>query len=367
VIGAAAGAGNWVDEAAGLAIAFAQVREDSLLDVAVLEQIGGADLRGIMIASGGCTAAALLATGRFSSLHLVDVNPAQIALSRLKLHLLKTATPLERLRILGHAPMEPERRASALAEELKFLDLPMDVFGSVSTIAKIGPDYAGRYEFLFARLRAEMGELAGEWPSILKLGDADMRASRVAPGTPFGQEMDRAFDRVMDLEYLVRLFGAAATQNSVEPFSRHFAKRTRQAIATLETADNPYLWQMLTGHFPDGVMYAWLNARCPERMPEVTDAIGPFDEVLGRFRNQFDFVHLSNILDWLSPEEAGRTLALAWQALRRGGLVVIRQLNSTLNLRAIGRDFYWLEDEARTLHSRDRSFFYRLLHLGRKP
>jgi S-adenosylmethionine-diacylglycerol 3-amino-3-carboxypropyl transferase len=81
----------------------------------------------------------------------------------------------------------------------------------------------------------------------------------------------------------------------------------------------------------------------------------------------FDFVHLSNILDWLSEGEATATLDLAWGALRPGGWVLIRQLNSTLDVPALGGRFVWHIDQGRALHARDRSYFYRALHLGRKP
>jgi S-adenosylmethionine-diacylglycerol 3-amino-3-carboxypropyl transferase len=80
----------------------------------------------------------------------------------------------------------------------------------------------------------------------------------------------------------------------------------------------------------------------------------------------FDFVHLSNILDWLSPEKARATLELAWRALRHGGRTLIRQLNSVLDIPSLGPMFHWLTPEANDLHARDRSFFYRALHLGRK-
>jgi len=46
--------------------------------------------------------------------------------------------------------------------------------------------------------------------------------------------------------------------------------------------------------------------------------------------------------------------------------VLIRQLNSTLDIPALGAQFAWEESEAAALHAADRSFFYRGLHLGRK-
>ena len=81
----------WVFEMARRPVAFAQVREDAALDQWVVNQLrDGAEI--LMVASGGCTAAAL-ATPKLSRLHLVDPNPAQLALARLKFRLLTTAGP----------------------------------------------------------------------------------------------------------------------------------------------------------------------------------------------------------------------------------------------------------------------------------
>src|SRR6202011_5138275 len=95
------------------------------------------------------------------------------------------------------------------------------------------------------------------------------QARRVAPGTSLGRALDDAFDEVMALPNLVRLFGATATNNRCEPFARHFARRTRHALATLPAADNPYLWQVLAGRYPVGTPAPWLTEPAPERSPEV--------------------------------------------------------------------------------------------------
>jgi S-adenosylmethionine-diacylglycerol 3-amino-3-carboxypropyl transferase len=170
----------------------------------------------------------------------------------------------------------------------------------------------------------------------------------------------------MALPNLVRLFGPEATRNSREPFSRHFANRTRRAVATLPTHDNPYLWQLLLGRFPPGFRYPWLDMASPARMPQITEFIGSMDSALTGSDTEFDLIHLSNILDWLDPEQARRTLELAAERLCPGGYVLIRQLNSTLNIPSLGGGIEWRTNEADALHARDRSFFYRRLHLGRK-
>ena len=355
----------WVLETAQRSVAFAQVREDARLDQWVVDRLP-VDAEVLMVASGGCTAAALAAMPKVSRLHLIDPNPAQIALSRLKLRLLATFGKTERLSILGHAPMSVAARRLRLATELQALELPADALGPIDLVAKVGPDYAGRYEVLFSKLRETLSDAVDELIALLHLRDPAEQSRRADPATPLGRTLDGAFDSVMALPNLVGLFGEEATRNRCEPFSRHFARRTRHALASLSAADNPYLWQMLQGRFPKEIVYPWLDAASPGRMPEVVWAVTSMADALPRFSEAFDFIHLSNILDWLAPDEARATLDLAWNALRPGGWTLIRQLNSSLDIQTLGGRFEWQDRSARTLHSHDRSFFYRSLHLGRK-
>ena len=358
-------ANTWVTETARRPIAFAQVREDALLDQWVVDRLpSGAHI--LMVASGGCTAAMLASMQKLARLHLVDPNPAQIALSRLKLRLLMTACPMERLSLLGHVPMSVPERRLLLTTELRELNLPIDALGSIELVAAEGPDHVGRYEILFAKLRHALSEVADELRALLELRDIGEQSGRVAHGTPLGKALDAAFDTVMALPNLVGLFGEAATRNRFEPFSRHFARRTRHVLSTLPAAENPYLWQMLLGQFPKPIVYPWLNAAAPSRMPEVFWTVSTMADALQHGSQQFDFIHLSNILDWLELEEARSMLALVWNALRPGGCTFIRQLNSALDIPGSGECFDWETKSAEALHNRDRSFFYRGVYLGRK-
>jgi S-adenosylmethionine-diacylglycerol 3-amino-3-carboxypropyl transferase len=355
----------WVAEAAGLPVAFAQVREDPLLDARIVEDLGG-KARVIMIASGGCTLAYLVAYCRLARIHVVDPNPAQIALARLKLHLLQNYVSNDRLALLGHAPMRKDEREVKLRTAMQAIGMPFEAIGPPHIVAQEGPDYAGRYEHVFARLRKEFEPQAAAVGDLLGLHDPIEQARRVDAATPLGRALDEAFERAMDLSTLTRLFGEGATRNRVEPFACHFARRTRHALATLPAADNPYLWQILAGRYPTGAEAPWLSQPAPVRLPEITWNTTVMTDALRQSPGEFDFVHLSNILDWLSPEEAGATLDLAHAALRPGGWTLVRQLNSTLDIPNSGKGFTWHCEEAQALHARDRSYFYRALHLGRK-
>jgi S-adenosylmethionine-diacylglycerol 3-amino-3-carboxypropyl transferase len=355
----------WVLEAAELPVAFAQVREDPLIDASVVRGLGP-EARIIMIASGGCTVAFLAAYCRVACVDVVDPNPAQIALASLKLHLLSNFDRAGRLALLGHAPMPTDERERRLRAALHAIGVPAEAIGPPRVWAEEGPDHSGRYERVFAQLRRYLEPQAAEVEQLLPLRDPAEQAHRVAAATPMGQTLDKAFERALDLPILIRLFGEGATRNRVEPFARHFARRTRHVLATLPAAGNPYLWQVLAGRYPPGAEAPWLAAPSPDRLPQITWNTTTMNEALRRSPGRYDLVHLSNILDWLDPEEARTTLDFAHAALRPGGWTLIRQLNSTLDIPSFGQGFSWHTEEAQALHAGDRSFFYRLLHLGRK-
>jgi S-adenosylmethionine-diacylglycerol 3-amino-3-carboxypropyl transferase len=354
----------WVAEAAALPVAFAQVREDPRIDRSVVERLGPA-ARVCTVASGGCTAALLATLPNVAAIHLVDPNPAQLALARLKLRMLENAEPDYRLRFFGHAPMRLVERWPRMIEEFAAAGLPGDAIGFTLEAGR-GPDYAGRYERCFAALRRGLDTHREELEAVLSLADPAEQARRVAPDTDLGRRIDAVFDEVLSLPNLVALFGEGATRNPVEPFARHFARRLRVAFATLPAADNPFLWQMLRGRYPEGHPADWFLLPRHKPAAAVTWRRAFMVDALRETPGEFDLVHLSNILDWLSPAEATETLELAAAALRPGGRVVIRQLNSTLDIPGSGPVFEWDTGTAAALHARDRSFFYRALHLGRK-
>lgn len=181
-------------------------------------------------------------------------------------------------------------------------------------------------------------------------------------------QLEQSFARVMSQENLMALFGAGATRNPRQPFHDHFSQRTRLALARPDAAHNPFLWQVLHSKFPPGVSWDWLQPKQwkePLLTPEYFQG-----EMVSALSTQadssFEFVHLSNILDWLSPEEAEILLQQAARVLQPGGLVLIRQLNSSLDIPALNSPFQWDPDRGADMVERDRSFFYPFIHLGRR-
>lgn len=366
---------TWLDHAERSPLRFSQVREDPRLDLELIDgQPAGAS--GVMIASGGDTAALLQSRSRLRCLHLVDASPAQLALTQMKLELQRSDIARDRaLAILGHREMDPIERSREVHRLLGDLKIDPAILGPSEMVGALGPDHIGRYELLFAELRrqlyqSESGPALRRW---LHETLPDKAARMIQPDSKLGRAIDRAFDDVMDLKNLIRLFGEDATQNPLLTFARHFAEQTRQSLRRFAPAENPFLWQIFAGRFPDDVLYDWMNCAVSKQTDttpkmEICFHQGMMREVLDDLApGAFAFVHLSNILDWLPPEEATRTLAAAARILQPGGLAIIRQLNSSLDIRNLPGELAWDAAQSASLLERDRSFFYRAIHVGRKP
>jgi S-adenosylmethionine-diacylglycerol 3-amino-3-carboxypropyl transferase len=348
-----AGPDAWASRAASLPLAFAQVREDPRLDLELARRVptGGTV---VMIASGGETAACL---GRLPlRLVAVDVNPAQLALARVKWNLAGIVPPEDAAALLGHLPMVAEERRRRMKSLLDQLGLAEEIFGPPDWIAERGVDHGGRYEVCFVELRARLEPWRGELEAMLNSEE---------PLKDFGAGwLDEAFAEVMSLENLVRLFGHEATQNPRRSFSGHFAARTREVIGRMPPRTNPFLWQILAGCFPPGCRYDWLEDDRPI-IAEVEWRQGKMDAVLDAMAaGSAELVHLSNILDWLSPGEAEATLRSARRVLKPGGQVILRQLNSTLEMEELDAGIAWDVELGKAMEARDRSYFYPRIHVG---
>jgi S-adenosylmethionine-diacylglycerol 3-amino-3-carboxypropyl transferase len=355
----------WAIAAADLPLAFSQVREDPRLDMEIAQMLPPA-AKVVMIASAGETAVCL-AKLPLAQLVLVDVNPAQLALTRCRMHLAENFTAAESMALLGHLPMPPEQRQQRWAKIFQTLNLPADALGPTALIATHGPDHAGRYEAAFAELRRLLEPQVREITDFLTASDTLTASAMIAPDTATGRALDVAFAAALRLENLVALFGEAATQNPRQPFHQHFLRQLRDITHRIPPAENPWLWQLLAGKYPPKTPVDWLQNRSPPlRLPEYR--LGSMHHTLENCEaTSIDFIQLSNILDWLSPAEATATLAAAHRALKPGGFVLIRQLNSSLQIPALFPALQWHTAHGDRLQRMDRSFFYPTVLLATRP
>lgn len=345
----------WALAASTLPIAFSQVREDPRLDL----EIAGALPPGataMMIASGGETALCLSRLP-LARLVLVDMNPAQLALTRCRFHLAENFHPEENLRLLGHAEMPADERGEIWSAIFRDLDLPENVLGNPDLVASLGPDHCGRYEAAFAELRRLLLPSSAEITAFLESPEPTVPPAAIAS----------AFAQALRLENLVVLFGEGATQNPRRPFHEHFSAQLRDISARMPPAENPWIWQLLAGKFPPAAPYDWLLDSSPPAVQPEYIFSSMLDALNAAQESSVDFLHLSNILDWLSPGEARETLTAAHRALHPGGRLIIRQLNSSLDIPSLFPALAWDEAGGRRLRLADRSFFYPEILLATRP
>ncbi len=347
-----------------LPVRFAQVREDACIDGHVVHTYCPDNANIALVGSGGCTAAYLAALPKIQSLHIVDPNPSQIAMCRLKMHLSHTHSLSQRLCLLGHKKMPAAERKKQLQDIFTKLHIPEEALGPLSYVAEVGPDYVGRYEWLFKALREHLSPFRKAILELFLLDDIQEQHKRVAPHTALGKAIDDAFDKVMALDQLVRLFGEEATRSPLQPFSRHFVERLRLFLATQKASTSPYLAQLLLGTFYHNTYHPWFKVK--SNLVNVTYSINTMQHALDTIPpNTFDLIHLSNITDWLSTQEIENLLQKCTRALKKEGVVLVRRLNSIHDVDTVKSDFSWIAATAALLQQ-DRSFFYRRLYIGRK-
>ena len=249
---------------------------------------------------------------------------------------------------------------------LPSIGLSVDSFGPLEFVAKMGVDFAGRYEAVFEQICLQLADHKVEFENLLSLSNPDVQRKMFRESPRLNSALATAFNNVLDLRNLVALFGTEATRNRVQSFAEHFLDRTIWAIEQLPARTNPYLWLMLRNRCPEGSTTPWLGMDSIEIPPSTSFYKSTVQQFLNENDEKFDFIHLSNVLDWLDPDEASELLHRTWSRLNHGSYTFIRQLNSNLDIPRLYEQFNWLDSEARTLHLTDRSFFYRQVHLAQR-
>jgi S-adenosylmethionine-diacylglycerol 3-amino-3-carboxypropyl transferase len=290
----------------------------------------------------------------------VDINPAQLALTRGKFYLATHRTPAERLQLLGHEAMAAEKRLTEWQSILNEIQLPDHIFGPVDQLAQIGPDYLGRYEVAFTQIQKKLKP----WIDEFLTAEGDVAEKMISSGSPRGSHLEEVFAEVLSLANLVALFGEGATQNPQQPFHHHFLQQVREVTARRMVKDNPWLWQILAGQYPPDHPVDWLSSTGPWLVQPSYQQSAMLPALERTDTSSIDFLHLSNILDWLSPEEAMAVLTQAHRVLRPGGQLIIRQLNSSLVIPDLFPALHWHSEQGKTWQRQDRSFFYPQLHLA---
>jgi len=306
---------------------FAVVREDPAIEVAVIDRMRVE--RALLVASGGCTALSIACLRPAVALSIFDVSPHQLA----------------------HC----EAKRAALTDGL------LHAF-NVGSADPSGYNERGNFEALFRGLRSFLADFVGaDLLAVACEGDAASRerlfASRYWPV---------AFDLFFADPLLLAMFGPAAVQHAPPgSYPRYFQRVFERGLARADARDNYFLHHVLLGRYleREEAWPAYLRA-APIALPRFPAIEGPLERVPGLER--YDLISLSNLFDWMDEGEVRRTIATLAEGLLPGASVIIRQLNSALDLAPLLSPSFELEAElAGELAAQDRSLFYARLWIAR--
>jgi len=301
---------------------FAVVREDPQIELDLVARFAPASV--LTVASGGCTAFALLAARDDLAVTAFDLNPTQLEHAGRRLAAIRAGDTAR----LGVAHDHPD-------------DL----------------HECGAFEGLFRVWRTFLREFVAPPAAWERLFDPTTTAAEhrdlyaLVTGAPY---WPASFTTAFNDGLLHAMFGPAATQHAVPgSYPGYFQRRLEDGLGRPDAARNPFLQHLLLGRYRAEDAPAFLQCRT---LAAPRWVLGSLEDVgdLGAY----DLVSLSNVLDWSDD-----TLAAAWmtrlRALRRGSVVVVRQLNNQRDLtRFLGEDFVLDTALGDALTARERALFY---------
>jgi S-adenosylmethionine-diacylglycerol 3-amino-3-carboxypropyl transferase len=320
----------------------------------------------LSIASAGDNALALLTLDP-AEVVAADLNPAQVACLELRRAAFASLDHPALLAFLGVLPAA-DRPATyrALAPSLPsgtraFWDTRP---GEVAR----GVIHAGKFERYFGLFRRYALPLVHSRSTVRGLLEPRDRAARHAF---YAAHWDtwrwRALFRVFfSRRVMGRLGRDPAFFDHVDgPVGPRILARTRAALTELPVGSNPYAVYILTGNFAAGALPRYLRpehfATIRARLDRLRAVVAPIEQAAA---GPFDGLNLSDVFEYLEPAAAER-LYRACAALARPGarLVYWNMLAPRGRPEALARSVKPLEELARTLHARDRAWFYGRLHV----
>jgi S-adenosylmethionine-diacylglycerol 3-amino-3-carboxypropyl transferase len=345
-------------------LGYAHTLEDPALELALVEQLAaerGRPLRVLVVASGGCTPLALLASKAVAHIDAVDLNVAQLHLVELKRCALSRLNTDEQRALFGAGEEEPDERLS-LYHRLREA-LPVDArawWDAREDQVRYGLGRVGRFERLCQELAA----------AFVEAGLDPLRRPWEALGHPAWRE---TFAKVFDRSRLASSFGTAAVAySSQRSMSEHYSSRLAEALRRSSTRWN-YLMAQLFGvrelaepPYLNDEAQRLIRAEGPERLALHR---GP---LLGGLRQlssaaPFDLIQTSHVTDWLPGPERSALLRGARDALAPGGAVLCRRLNADDPLGPlVARHLEVDAAMSASFLEQERSFLYREVVVGRR-
>jgi S-adenosylmethionine-diacylglycerol 3-amino-3-carboxypropyl transferase len=310
-----------------LALQFAAVREDPCIEERVLRE--GAHRRVLLVGSAGCTALYLHAVMPELEIELVDPNPAQLAHVALKQRALGSFAPAR----FNVGTADPQG---------------LHECGNFERLFRLFRDALDRFVISADERRRRFEDEGSDWQDVVE-----------------HRYWSAAFSTVFSDELLVAMFGPDAVQHArPHSYPSYFRQRIELGLRDPERNRNPWLHHVLLGHYreADGAWPPYLQKRVAILQPFVTHGCALLE--VDSFA-PYDFVQLSNVMDWMAPDDCAALATRLSAELAPGARILWRQLNNNRDLTGhFAPAFAFDTERDASLTADERSLFYNRVHCG---
>jgi S-adenosylmethionine-diacylglycerol 3-amino-3-carboxypropyl transferase len=319
----------------------------------------------LSVASAGDNALALLTLDP-AEVVAVDLSAAQLACLELRVAALRRLPYDDLLAFLGARPSTTRAQVYA---DLR-ADLPdgaRSFWDAHGRALAEGPIHAGKFERYFGLFRRWVLPLVHSAGTLRELHrPKSLEAQREFYARRWDTWRWRALFRVFfsravmgrlgrDPEFFAGVEGPVATR---------ILERTRWALTEIPLATNPYFIYIVTGNFTPQALPRYLRQEHLDvirpRLDRLRLAEGAAQEVEG----MFDGFNLSDIFEYMSPDEHERCYGALLEHARRGArLAYWNMLAPRARPERLAPRVRPLADLARDLHQRDKAWFYQRFHV----
>lgn len=312
---------------------FAQVREDPALEIEALA--AGADETVVVVSSGGCTALSLLAAGA-GHVVAVDLNQSQNNIVELKLAAISELDVGDATRFLGGWPAGVDWRWSTYQRLRPRLTPTAQAYWDARRRQITAGVITGGVSERFIGGVMRVVRTAIHPPARVRrlLACRTLDEQRAL----YEREWDSRRWRLLFTVLLNRVvfrktYSPAFFEHVDNPsFARHFYGLAAHALTNVPIATNYFVHQMLTGCYPQGVPGAlppYLDPTCAAGLAGADTRLTIVDGSYGDYLktcadSSVDGFALSNICEWLTPEQIDELLTEIVRTARPGARLVFR-------------------------------------------
>jgi S-adenosylmethionine-diacylglycerol 3-amino-3-carboxypropyl transferase len=353
---------------------FSVMREDPRLEELLLDSIGPGEKRFFGITAAGCTLLQLAARPDLISLVGADLDPHQTAWARFRINAARLLNRRDFCRLTGVSQIDPATREALLNKVAQVLPAEERAFfKSERAFFVEGAFDDGTFERLFSCWRTFVERFVARREAIQRFFEGELQARAALLESELWPV---SFELFFHHRLLSSLFGSDAVQHAPPgSYPLHFRTRFEWALEQPGAPKNPYLSHVLRGRY--GALdqaLALPDFLLPERYERLAEGVsrialftGRVTEALLKHPGPYQVIQLSNILDWLNESESQILAGPVLESLAPGGFLLLRQLNNVRPLpQAWVRTLDFDPALERDLQTRDRSFLYSAIRVGRK-